>query len=539
LPDGNGRFDKARFDDFRLGLEVQWLWPSRIPRGMVTLIEGAEGAGKSFVALDIAARVSRRLGWPGLPERPGLSDRNGCGAAQNGEAGSEEASNEMGNEEAGDVLILCRPDDCRCTARRLAALGADFERIRRLKDFGTCEPGENGDARRPPSFPGHLPAIEEELRRGTLRLVVIDSLADFCPLPQQVAETLRRLNELAEEYDVAIVVTLPALSRCDSQGTLKVTSRYRSGGARCVWTILADPDVPARRVFVPRRTNFCEEPAGLEFRFDGGRVVWNPKVRIDPADPLAVQAGVSQCLAEALRDGFRPAAEVLREGHQCGFSPKQMRSAAKRLGIESRKSSGFGADGGWTWWTPEQWALRIARLQALGARSGLATAEPSPHCDGATGHNGTPGSFGNCAIGNGARQMESEAPANGPSSRLVVGPVWVNPDGTISEAVCVRGDEALAQIQARDAARRAASGVTTTTAVPPAGALASPVRPQTPVVPPRAECELPDSPQAASSKNKESMEKQGDFQHSASGPLPRDGYARRQERKRRQRLAKR
>jgi|GEM_PF-6499206 len=40
---------------------------------------------------------------------------------------------------------------------------------------------------------------------------------------------------------------------------------------------------------------------------------------------------------------------------------------------------------------------------------------------------------------------------------------------------------------------------------------------------------------AASSKNEESLEKQGEFQRPAEGTLPRDGYARRQERKRRQR----
>ena len=175
LPDESGWFDTPQFDGFPIGPDVQWLWPGRIPRGMVTLIEGAEGAGKSFVALDIAARVSRGLGWPGWPARNGSGDD----------------SSEMESEEAGDVLILCRPDDCRSAGRRLAALGADFERIRRLKDFGTFEPGEDRHTRRPPSFPVDLAAIEGELRRGALSLVVIDSLADFCPLPQQVAETLR------------------------------------------------------------------------------------------------------------------------------------------------------------------------------------------------------------------------------------------------------------------------------------------------------------------------------------------------------------
>src|SRR5579862_2367724 len=44
-----------------------WLWEGRIPLGRVTLLEGAAGAGKSFVALDLAARVTKGTPWPDGP----------------------------------------------------------------------------------------------------------------------------------------------------------------------------------------------------------------------------------------------------------------------------------------------------------------------------------------------------------------------------------------------------------------------------------------------------------------------------------------
>jgi len=522
-PDFSASIGTLQVGEFRLGPEVQWLWPGRIPRGMVTLIEGAEGAGKSFVVLDIAARVSRGSGWPGVakavseathdsPFTPGPSPTRG------------EESIRTGSESNRDVLILCRPDDCRSAGRRLEALGADFQRVRRLSEIDLPEPAGNRPVRRPLEFPADLPAIESELRRGTLGLVVIDSLADFCPLPQQVAETLRRLNELAEKHDVAIVVTLPAYCRCDGQGMLKVTSRYRTGGARCVWTILADPDVPARRVFVSRRTNFCEEPAGLEFRFDDGRIVWNP-VPIEPTDPLGLQAGISLCLTEALRGGQRPAAEVLREGQQCGFSHKQLRSAAKRLGIETHKSSGFGADGGWTWWTAEQWAERVGQFELV--RDQIVLADPPLQTDLVF-----PSHIDSSHIVAGASQAANAA-ADRSSSRLYVGPAWVNPDGTISQPEPERGKEMLARLLARAAAR--AQATAPVASVPP-----EPAAPQSPAQLVRTETEPARMPQAASSKNEESLEKQPQNERPAvpsacrhDGPLPRDGYARRQERKRR------
>ncbi len=38
--------------------EVPWLWPGRIPRGMLTILAGDVGQGKSYITLDVASRLS-------------------------------------------------------------------------------------------------------------------------------------------------------------------------------------------------------------------------------------------------------------------------------------------------------------------------------------------------------------------------------------------------------------------------------------------------------------------------------------------------
>src|SRR5438270_14019861 len=43
---------------------VKWLWEGRIPFGKVTLLESQPGVGKSTLALDLAARVSRGAPLP-------------------------------------------------------------------------------------------------------------------------------------------------------------------------------------------------------------------------------------------------------------------------------------------------------------------------------------------------------------------------------------------------------------------------------------------------------------------------------------------
>jgi len=47
-------------------------------------------------------------------------------------------------------------------------------------------------------------------------------------------------------------------------------------------------------------------------------------------------------------------------GAQCGFNPRQLRAAAKRDGVESHKGTGFGAAGGFLWFTSEQRAQYLA-----------------------------------------------------------------------------------------------------------------------------------------------------------------------------------
>ena len=45
-------------------MPVQWLWPGRIVMENLTLLVGEPGAGKSALAIDIAARVTRGAAWP-------------------------------------------------------------------------------------------------------------------------------------------------------------------------------------------------------------------------------------------------------------------------------------------------------------------------------------------------------------------------------------------------------------------------------------------------------------------------------------------
>ena len=54
-------------------LPVEWLWERRIPRAAVVILDGHPGTGKSTIALDLAARVSKGQRMPdgAFPPRGG------------------------------------------------------------------------------------------------------------------------------------------------------------------------------------------------------------------------------------------------------------------------------------------------------------------------------------------------------------------------------------------------------------------------------------------------------------------------------------
>src|SRR5687767_8209686 len=85
---------------------VSWLWKPYLARGKLAVLDGDPGTGKSFVTIDLAARITTGVPMPGAP---------------------------AARSEPGSVLLLNAEDDARDTIRpRVAAAGGDPDRVRVL-----------------------------------------------------------------------------------------------------------------------------------------------------------------------------------------------------------------------------------------------------------------------------------------------------------------------------------------------------------------------------------------------------------------------
>lgn len=357
---------------------VTWLWAGRIALGKLTLLAGDPGLGKSFLTLDVAARVSTGSGWPDRPDETFAP---------------------------GGVVLLSAEDGVADTIRpRLDAAGADTSRITVLDAIRSVRRGGR-EVVRAFDLSRDLPGLERAIRSiEGCRLVVIDPVTAYLGGVDshnnaEVRSLLAPLSTIAERHGVA-VLAVTHLNK--STGTPAV---YRAMGslafaaaARAAWAVVKDRDDPHRRLLLPIKNNIAADAGGLAYRIGphgvggGPALDWeSAAVELSADDALSGGHGehrgrpemddAARWLREFLGHGPRATADVQREAHNAGHSLATLRRAKAMLGVAARKSA---FSGPWEWALPAQ-AVQAPKKLAEDAHAptdehlGDTQAEPSGH----------------------------------------------------------------------------------------------------------------------------------------------------------------
>jgi hypothetical protein len=294
---------------------VDWLWPHRLGRGKLALLEGDPGLSKSFVALDLCARLSSGRPWPDGAPAP---DPAAC-IFLNGEDGVE------------DTL-----------GPRLAALGADLGRVF-VVDRGT------DDLAAALSLPDQAAALGELVARVRARLLVIDPVMPFFGAgvntgdDRSVRRALAPLAALARHLDCAVLLIRhlakhgqgPAVRR--GLGAIGLV-----GACRSAWLVAEEEEGSPRRVLAQVKNNLAAPQPSLAFEVAqpaGGAptLTWLGPVaalahgllaRRRQRGPEAVAlAGATAFLARVLADGPRPVRVIWALAQQEGHSRRTLRRA--------------------------------------------------------------------------------------------------------------------------------------------------------------------------------------------------------------------
>lgn len=326
--------------------EIEWVWPGRIARGKLTLIDGDPGLGKSVLTLDMAARITTGTDWP---------DGHPCAE--------------------GGVVLLSAEDGLADTIRpRLDEAGADTSRVLALDQVG--------DDPHAIVLPGDLEHVKAAIARIArergieVRLVVVDPLAAFLSgdvnmhRDQDVRRALRPLAGLADRLRVAVVV-IRHLNK--SQGAPTI---YRGGGsigivgaARIGLLVGADPEDEGRLVLAAVKDNLAAKPTALTYRIQDAhgvaRVAWTGPTDLtaaqvvaarqeDSADTKTLIERVMKVLKDVLADGPLEAKAARRQVHDGIVASDRTIDEARRQAAVEAHRQGFGKGGRWYWSLPHR-----------------------------------------------------------------------------------------------------------------------------------------------------------------------------------------
>jgi KaiC/GvpD/RAD55 family RecA-like ATPase len=315
--------------------DIEWLWEGRIPLGKCSLLVGDPDCGKSFITLDLAARVTR---GNGVEPEPGL-------------------------EEPGSVLLLSADDHIDDTILpRLEAAGADLGRVALLPR--TIRP-EGSESERLFSLASDIDRLEQALGEiGDCRLVIVDPISAYLRGVDTynnftVRQHLLKLSDLAERHGVAILIV------SHQRKATAPTAMYRAIGslaftavARVVLMVTVDETVAGRRLLLPVKMTLQTAATGRAFSIEEGRVEWEPEPVPYTADEMAVLVRSGEASVDVVRETVEwlkellderkrlPADEIQRLARERSISKAVLWTAKKQACIKAVRD---GKERKWYW----------------------------------------------------------------------------------------------------------------------------------------------------------------------------------------------
>jgi RecA-family ATPase len=320
---------------------VEWLWPRRIPKGKITIIDGDPDNGKSVLSTDLVARITAGKPLPdGTP-----------------------------TEVAGGIILSAEDGAADTIRPRLDAAGGNPQKVLLL---GVIP--EGNDKERLFQIPQDLHILERAIRQTGASIVVIDPLMAFLSSEvssnsdQDVRRALAPLAKLAERTGVAIVI-IRHLNKSSGGNTL-----YRGGGsigiigaARSGLVVGKHPEDDSIRVLAGQKNNLSLPPDSLAYRIEEaengsarisylGRTETNAKqllaTPVDEEDRTALSEAKS-FLRDRLRAGPEFASVIKKEFDEADIGSKRtLRRAKSELKVDHFRDTND-PSGRWKWILPE------------------------------------------------------------------------------------------------------------------------------------------------------------------------------------------
>jgi hypothetical protein len=327
---------------------VTWTWEGRMPAGMVTLLVGMPGLGKSTLALDLAARLTRgQL----------------AGVFQGQPVNVAVASME---DSIASVVVP-----------RLMAAGADLTRVQLV---AVHMDGTTGVL----SLPDHLAGLRAKCQAFGIRYLVVDPLVSSLSASTNswkdadVRRVLAPLAQLADELGLAVVGTMHVNKNAGQAEVLDRIGGSRAFGAAARSVLLYARDVDDEagddgvlRILAHAKCNVGALAPALRFRMEGTTIDTKDKKKVETGHLawLGTADGITagellhhrddeekddedrarDLITSWLSDGPKDSKVMQAELKAQRIPERAWKRAKRKLGVTSKKR---GLHDGWAWELP-------------------------------------------------------------------------------------------------------------------------------------------------------------------------------------------
>ena len=307
---------------------VEWLWQHRLAAGTLAMLSGEPGSGKTWVALAIAAALTR---------------------------GREPFSGEK-LKPATVLYASAEHSAAQVIQPRFAGLQGDAARLVILR---------RADSVSATSWPDSaLRALDHALQKTQAQLVILDPWDGLLEAdPERASQTrplLDRLARMAELHRCCILLlrhlAKPTAGRPVHRGR---ASMECSAALRTEFLVGSSPDAPAQTALLHVKSNLGPLAPPLEYQIgEGGNFHWTGLSNLTPEDLLAPRptgAGLpkrkfaAQWLRDYLQPGSQTQASIEVAAERDGVCIRTLRRAKFDIGVRSSKD---GKSGAWSWTLP-------------------------------------------------------------------------------------------------------------------------------------------------------------------------------------------
>jgi putative DNA primase/helicase len=318
---------------------VDWLVDQSFPLGMLAVIGGQPGLGKSQISINLAAGVTTGKGLPGTG----------------------------GFSNLGSVIILANEDDAARTIRpRLDAAGADTSKVHIVE--GVAREGADIDMFQLDQDIAEL--RERALQLGDVRLIIIDPPSAYLGTKvdsykdSDVRRVLMPLGNLAQETGAMILLIVHLNKRTDGGAQQRFSgSTAWTAAPRVGYMVLEDP-VNNQRFMLPVKNNIGDDRLGYQYHiaeklihfggqtFKSSYIVWDQTTKrsvselISPpkSSKSSVVDDAKSFLEEELANKSLPVEQIKASAKAAGISWPSVNRAKKAMAISSSK-----VGDGWVW----------------------------------------------------------------------------------------------------------------------------------------------------------------------------------------------